>query len=91
MPRPPAKPRKVKDYSDGARKPELRGSAWWSSQDSNQQTNDYEKLCRTLRQLGRPSLMLAPRHFPSAPRRPSRPNEPTGFAAFIRHVTSPTH
>jgi hypothetical protein len=26
---PPAKPRKVKDYSDGARKPKLRRSVWW--------------------------------------------------------------
>jgi hypothetical protein len=26
----PAKPRKVKDYSDSARKPELRRTAWWS-------------------------------------------------------------
>jgi hypothetical protein len=24
-----AKPRNVKDYSDGARKPELRRTAWW--------------------------------------------------------------
>jgi hypothetical protein len=29
---PPAKPRKVKDYSDGARKPKLRRSAWWRMQ-----------------------------------------------------------
>jgi hypothetical protein len=36
-----AKPRKVKDYSDRAGKPELRRTAWWSWQDSNQQTNDY--------------------------------------------------
>jgi hypothetical protein len=26
---PPAKPRKVKDYSDDAGKPELRRTAWW--------------------------------------------------------------
>jgi hypothetical protein len=26
---PAAKPRKVKDYSDGARKADLRGTAWW--------------------------------------------------------------
>jgi hypothetical protein len=30
-----AKPRKVKDYSDGARKPELRGTGWWAHKDSN--------------------------------------------------------
>jgi hypothetical protein len=28
---PAAKPRNVKDYSDGAGKPELRRTAWWSS------------------------------------------------------------
>jgi hypothetical protein len=27
----PAKPRKVKDYSEHARKPELRRTAWWCS------------------------------------------------------------
>jgi hypothetical protein len=32
---PAAKPRKVKDYSDCARKPELRRTAWWSLEDSN--------------------------------------------------------
>jgi tripartite-type tricarboxylate transporter receptor subunit TctC len=26
---PAARPRKVKDYSDGARKPDLCGTAWW--------------------------------------------------------------
>ena len=40
---PSAKPRNVKDYSSGARKPELRGTAWWSWQDSNQQANGYEQ------------------------------------------------
>jgi hypothetical protein len=38
---PTAKPRKIKDYSDDARKPELRRTAWWSWEDSNQQPNDY--------------------------------------------------
>jgi hypothetical protein len=28
---PMAKPRKVKDYSDGARQAELRRTAWWGS------------------------------------------------------------
>jgi hypothetical protein len=32
---PAAKPRKVKDYSDGARKPGLRRTAWWAHKDSN--------------------------------------------------------
>jgi hypothetical protein len=32
---PAAKPRRVKDFSAGARKPELRRSAWWSPEDSN--------------------------------------------------------
>jgi hypothetical protein len=36
---PAAKPRKVNDYSGGARKPELRRTAWWSWQDSNLQPN----------------------------------------------------
>jgi hypothetical protein len=40
---PPAKPRKVKDYSDSARKAELRRTAWWSWEDSNQQPDDYER------------------------------------------------
>jgi hypothetical protein len=31
---PAAKPRNVKDYSDGARKPELRRTAWWWMQSS---------------------------------------------------------
>jgi hypothetical protein len=40
---PAAKPRKVKDYSDGASKAELRRTAWWSWQDSNPQANGYER------------------------------------------------
>jgi hypothetical protein len=32
---PTAKPRIVKDYSDRARKPGLRRTAWWSREDSN--------------------------------------------------------
>jgi hypothetical protein len=36
-----AKPRKVKDYSDGARKPELRRTAWWGWQDLNLPPPDY--------------------------------------------------
>jgi hypothetical protein len=28
-------------HSNGARKPELRTTAWWSWQDSNRQPNDY--------------------------------------------------
>jgi hypothetical protein len=39
---PAAKPRKVKDYSDGARKPQLRRTAWWSWQDSKQPPSDYD-------------------------------------------------
>jgi hypothetical protein len=38
-----AKSPQVKDYSDGARKPELRRTAWWSWQDSNPQANGYEQ------------------------------------------------
>jgi hypothetical protein len=41
---PAAKPRKVKDYSGGARKTEARRSAWWSWQDSNLQPSDYEAV-----------------------------------------------
>jgi hypothetical protein len=37
-----AKPWKVKDYSDGARKPESRGTAWWAWQDSNPHSDDYD-------------------------------------------------
>jgi hypothetical protein len=40
---PAAKPRKVKDYCDGARKPELRRTAWWSWQDSNRRASDYAR------------------------------------------------
>ncbi len=40
--RPAPKPRKVKDYSPGARKPDSRRTAWWSWQDSNLQPNGYE-------------------------------------------------
>jgi hypothetical protein len=36
-----AKLRKANDYSDRARKPELRGTAWWSWRDSNWQPSDY--------------------------------------------------
>jgi hypothetical protein len=32
------------DYSDGARKPNLRGTGWWSWQDSNLQPSDYEAV-----------------------------------------------
>jgi SOS response associated peptidase (SRAP) len=39
---PTAKPRKIKDYSDDARKPELRRTAWWSWQDSKQPPSDYD-------------------------------------------------
>jgi hypothetical protein len=38
---PAAKPRKVKDYSDGTGKSELRRTAWWSWQDSNLQPCGY--------------------------------------------------
>jgi hypothetical protein len=38
---PAAKPRKVKGYSERARKPELRGTAWWARQDSNLPPPDY--------------------------------------------------
>jgi hypothetical protein len=31
---PSPKPREVKDYSGGAGKPDLRGTAWWGRQDS---------------------------------------------------------
>jgi hypothetical protein len=57
---PAAKPRKVKDYSGGARKPELRRIAWWSWQDSNQQTNNYAwrwmRRFATVLQSARPSI-----------------------------------
>jgi hypothetical protein len=43
---PAAKPRKVKDYSERVRKPELRRTAWWSWQDSNQPTSNYAGLGR---------------------------------------------
>jgi hypothetical protein len=38
---PAAKPRKVKDYSDGAWKPEWRRTAWWGWQDSNGRSHGY--------------------------------------------------
>jgi hypothetical protein len=38
---PAAKPRKVKDYSQRPRKPELRRTAWWGWQDSNRRASDY--------------------------------------------------
>src|SRR5262249_23904023 len=41
---PAAKPRKVKDCSDGTRNAALRGTAWWGWQDSNLQSSDYEPL-----------------------------------------------
>jgi hypothetical protein len=37
-----AKPRKVKDYSGGARKPDLRRTAWWCWQDSKGIAGDDE-------------------------------------------------
>jgi hypothetical protein len=57
---PAAKPPKVKDYSDDARKPELRRTAWWSWQDSNQHPNDYawrwmSRFADTQRQCASPS------------------------------------
>jgi hypothetical protein len=39
-----AKPRKVKNYSDRGRKPDLRGTAWWARQDSNLQPSGYERV-----------------------------------------------
>jgi hypothetical protein len=39
---PATKPRKVKDYSGGVRKPELRRTAWWAREDSNLQSAAYE-------------------------------------------------
>jgi hypothetical protein len=41
---PVANPRKIKDYSDGARNPELRRTAWWARQDSNLQPSGYERV-----------------------------------------------
>jgi hypothetical protein len=38
---PAAKPRKVKDYSGRARKPDLRRTAWWRWQDSNELPSGY--------------------------------------------------
>jgi hypothetical protein len=34
--------RRAEASRDGARKPELRRTAWWGWQDSNVQTDDYE-------------------------------------------------
>jgi hypothetical protein len=39
---PAAKPPKVKDYPDDARKPEFPRTAWWGWQDSKSQPSDYE-------------------------------------------------
>jgi hypothetical protein len=47
---PAAKPRKVKDYSDRAEKPELRGTAWWGWQDS---TSNVRSYCAVLGALAR--------------------------------------
>ena len=41
---PSPKPREVKDISTGGRKPDLRRTAWWTRQDSNQQPSDYEAV-----------------------------------------------
>jgi hypothetical protein len=54
----PPKPRKVKDYSAGARNPELRRNAWWARQDSNLQPSGYERVGFT----GKPAKN---RHFRS--------------------------
>jgi hypothetical protein len=53
-------PAEVKGYSERARKPELRRSAWWSWEDSNQQTNGYEQLRGTCR-VSKPEHLLLTR------------------------------
>jgi hypothetical protein len=58
---PAPKAPEVKDYSAGAKKPDLRRTAWWGWQDSNLQPSGYErvefigkpaKYCRFCRRSG---------------------------------------
>ena len=39
----------------------MRGTGWWSWEDSNQQTNDYEQLRGTYESAGQPEHLLLTR------------------------------